>query len=1056
MSPESQNPDSDRLLTLFGQLVDLGRAEREQRLAMVRCEEADLADELVDLLRQHDRATDMLAPLEGQLLAGDDRGCVPDSIGGYRIHEQIGVGGMGIVYRAEQAAPHRMVALKVLQTGALHPDLRRRFEREVQLLAMLQHPGIAQVYDVGTWDVGGGALPFFTMELVDGLPADDYAATHRLDFRSRCSLMASICDAVQHAHDRGVVHRDLKPGNVLVIAPTGSSGDPQPKVLDFGIARPSEPDLDASLQTMTGQLMGTLGYMSPEQVAPSLGPVDARSDVYSLGAMLYQLLADRLPHDLTGCSLTQAATLIERTEPMRLSRIDRALRGDIETIVGKALSKEREHRYASAADLAADLRRMLNRQPIAARRQTTWYQARKFAARHKALVGGAAATVAALVMGLIGTIWFAADAADSARTLRHSLYEAQMRLAGNQVEVTRNRTRILEIVSDWLPAQGGAEEDLRGFEWYFLNAYAGAGPALALEGGKRTGHGVHDWQADGSMAVFSRREWAPSGERYAFEIFEVATGKVRRTLGNAYTSSSSWLSPDRRFVALAQNTGLEMRSYPDGELVREIGFEGRVHVACWSPDASLVAGIASDNNKIYASVRRAADGTELCRLDVACNHHYDVISFASDGRLLAIDDRQGGRPVVSIFDTSTWERVRTVSLRQRAMSLLWHPSQRRLAIGCRGGGVLCYDFVRDQAAAVLRHEADANHMAWHPERNILASAGRMGDVRVGDLDSGRSQLLGYHRLSVNNLCWSADGEQLASGSASVRLWTPGVPPAVRTLAEHARAVSWHPDGRRIVVSNDDSVQFLDARNGAVLHELPGRGGAVQAGGSLLARMVGDEVVVTTVADHREVGRARCNRTFRWDPRKERLLVFHDDQVLLWYPVRPDGPQFVVDGPGMIDLQWADDGTTIWRATAAGFFDRIDADARASKRHRFAPRPTAFDVATGSEFAVVASRDHMVHIVSLADVGLEEADYRSLRGHSGAVTSVDISPDNRRIASGGSDGFLRIWDTESGSELLALPVGSDVLAVRWSHDSTCVATLEAGGDVRLWDARPDLR
>lgn len=1056
MSPDSRNLGADRLLTLFGQLADLDLAERAQRLAEIRNDEAALADELDDLLRQHDRETNVLAPLEGQLLAGDDTVHIPESIGGYRIHEQIGAGGMGIVYRAEQSNPQRMVALKVLQTGALHPDLRRRFEREVQLLAMLQHPGIAQVYDVGTWDVGAGALPFFTMELVDGLPADVYATTHQLDLEARCRLMASICDAVQHAHDRGVVHRDLKPANVLVMPPAGGSAEPQPKVLDFGIARPSEPDLEASLQTMTGQVMGTLGYMSPEQIAPNLGPVDARSDVYSLGAMLYQLLAERLPHDLTGCSLTQAATLIENAEPTPLSRLDRALRGDIETIVGKALSKEREYRYATAAELALDLRRMLAREPIAARRQTTWYQARKFTARHKALVGGVVATVVALVAGLIGTIWFATDAADSARVLRRSLYDAQMRLAGNQVEVTRNRTRILEIVSEWAPAEGSTEEDLRGFEWYLLQAYAGAGPALTLEGGKRVAHGVHAWGDDGSIAVFSRREWVPSGERYAFEVFDVRTGELRRTLGNAYTTSFSWLSPDRRFVALGQDTGLEVRSYPDGELVRRMPFAGRVHVVGWSPDSRLVTGIVRADDKVHVSVRRADDGEEVRRLDVSCHHYYDVVSFAPDGNLLAIDDHQDRQPIVSIFDTSSWERVRTVPLKERAMSLRWHPRERRLAIGSRGGAVLCYDFERNQAKTVLRHDSDANHLAWHPTRNVLASGGRMGDVRVGDLDSGNGQLLGYHRDFVNNLTWSPDGKQLASGSASVRIWTPDVPPAVRTIAEHATAVSWHPDGRRIVVSNRDSVQFLDARNGVLLHRLPGEHGSVHAKGRLMARLVDNEVVVTTVDDHREVGRTPCNSTFRWDRHEERLSVFHDDDVQVWYPDRPDGPASIVNGRGMLDLQWADDDKTIWRATGAGFLDRIDVDTHTNKRLRFEPRPNAFDVATGGEYAAVASRDHMVHIVSLADVGLDEAEYRSLRGHSGSVTSVDISPDNRRIASGGSDGFLRIWDTETGTELLALPVGRDILAVRWSHDSTCVATLAANGEVKLWDARPDLR
>ena len=322
---------------------------------------------------------------------------VPARFGRYRILRIIGEGGMGTVYEARQDQPKRTVALKVIRSAGLPPIRLKRFELESQLLARLQHPGIAQVYDAGTvLDEHGRSLPYFAMELIRGASLRRYADDHKLGTRARLDLIARVCDAVGHAHQRGVIHRDLKPANILVDE-TG-----QPRVLDFGVARATDADdRPTTLQTDMGQLLGTLPYMSPEQAGGDPDAIDTRSDIYSLGVVAYELLAGRLPYKVDRAAVPEAVRVIQQDEPTPLSTIDRSLRGDVETIVLKALEKDRARRYDSAEAFAADIRRYLNHEPIAARRASARYRAWKFAQRHKIVVGAIVAVVLALSVGLV-------------------------------------------------------------------------------------------------------------------------------------------------------------------------------------------------------------------------------------------------------------------------------------------------------------------------------------------------------------------------------------------------------------------------------------------------------------------------------------------------------------------------------------------------------------------------------------------------------------------------------------------------------------------------------
>mgnify|MGYP001480334486 CR=1 FL=1 len=342
----------------------------------------------------------------------------PETIGAYRILREIGRGGMGVVYEAEQRNPRRRVALKVVRQGLQSPSLIRRFQQEAHVLGQLQHPGIAHVHEAGSAPIGDSHLPFFAMELLDGASIVESSAD--LSTRERLELIARVCDAVQHAHQKGVIHRDLKPANIIVVrhesgtAPGAGGGSNasamidtigRPKILDFGIARLLDADMQApTLQTHAGQIVGTLGYMSPEQVAGDTDRIDTRCDVYAIGVILFELLTRRRPYDLSGKPLAEAARIVRETSPPRAGAIDRSLRGDIETIIARSMEKDPDRRYASAGELAADIRRHLRDEPIEARPASSLYQVSRFARRNKGLVAGLAVAFVALAAGLIGTL----------------------------------------------------------------------------------------------------------------------------------------------------------------------------------------------------------------------------------------------------------------------------------------------------------------------------------------------------------------------------------------------------------------------------------------------------------------------------------------------------------------------------------------------------------------------------------------------------------------------------------------------------------------------------
>ncbi len=377
----------------FQDCLDLEGEARERFLARLGDDDPALEKEVRELLRL-DRSS-------GEFLEVPASEREPKEIGKYRIVRRIATGGMGVVFEAEQSEPKRRVALKLLRGGPLADAFQLRlFRREVESLSRMQDPTIATIHDAGHTDDG---LPYFVMELVPGVPLDEWVRRERPDDVKRLSLFVEICGGVDHAHTRGVMHRDLKPANILV------DDQGRPKILDFGVARVADSDVAVTTISAVGRpVPGTLPYMSPEQVSGPPADVDFRADVYALGVLLFQLLTDRLPFDFDGRSTAESVRMIGEGAPARLRSVRPDLDVDLETIVGAALEKEPERRYRNVAALREDVRRVLADQPILRRPPTTAYQLRKWFARNRAVATGLVAAMLGLV-AFVATLWIAND-----------------------------------------------------------------------------------------------------------------------------------------------------------------------------------------------------------------------------------------------------------------------------------------------------------------------------------------------------------------------------------------------------------------------------------------------------------------------------------------------------------------------------------------------------------------------------------------------------------------------------------------------------------------------
>jgi len=387
----------ERVKQVFMDALDAPRGKRAAFLAAACAGDEQLRREVLELFLLHGESDPVLdSPLDGaSALAGlsEPSGA---TIGPYRLVRELGRGGMGVVHLAENEG--QAFAIKLLAAGAVSPELRERFRLEAEILGRLHHDGIARVVNLGeVMGAGGVPQPWIAMEYVEGVPLHEYAEREQLELDPRLRLLATVCDAVQHAHSQGVVHRDLKPANILVRA------DGRPVVLDFGVARITGGDeRPTELATRTGQLLGTPQYMSPEQVQAEPAGITSATDVYSLGVIAFELCAGRLPYEASSVSLHRAIVTILTAEPPPLGSVDRRFRGALERVVSKALEKSPADRYPDAGAFAEDLRRKLAGRPVRAHGPSLTRRALRWSQRRRRVVAGVGAL---LFAGLLAAAW---------------------------------------------------------------------------------------------------------------------------------------------------------------------------------------------------------------------------------------------------------------------------------------------------------------------------------------------------------------------------------------------------------------------------------------------------------------------------------------------------------------------------------------------------------------------------------------------------------------------------------------------------------------------------